>query len=616
MAQVAAGAETPGAALRRQLVELAANPSSVQELVETGRAALAVGDGEAALGFFMRAGQLAPRDARVKAGLAAAYARTGRPETALVTFAEARSLGAPEAELAGERGLAHDLMGQTARAQQDYMLSLRHREDPEVRRRLALSLAISGQRDAALRLLEAQMARGDRAAGRARVMAMALSGDASGAMAAARTSLPPQAAQALAPFLGRLAALTPGQMAAAANLGQVPGAAGGLRPGAGRGTATADPGALAFAGGGATIPGRLPVATPPATGDRRRPGVTGTASVAPPVRGRTPVRGAPAPDRWTTASSSAAVPPVVTRPAAALPAASAATTLFLPHPHEPLPAGLKSSAVSTAEPVQLAGAVTPRIPAADPVAAAMQEPVLTGGAPAAATPGPARIRPPAPAVQPSLQPAATITTSDGAQANLRAWGSIGPAPAVPTSTPVASTAAVSTPASSTAALGGPAAVSPAATPRPGFSDVAASIGSLDLEPVAKPAATTPLAPARRAPAPVVTAARGTTASTPAKPRATPTRPAHPSRIWVQLGYSENRGAFAHDLKRMRAAAPDLFRGRSPFVASAGNRHRLLVGPFDTRTAAQAFVNGLKAKDISAVAWTSPAGTEVARLAAQ
>jgi len=270
--------------------------------------------------------------------------------------------------------------------------------------------------------------------------------------------------------------------------------------------------------------------------------------------------------------------------------------LFLPHPHEPLPTAVKSSAAA-AGPVQLAGAVTPRIPAADPVAASAAEPVLTGGAPAPATrgPAPAQLQQAAPAVQPALQPASTITSADGASANLRAWSSIGSAPTV-----------------SAAA---------AATPRLDFSEVAATVASLSTEPAAdakaEPAPATPPATTRtRRGAPVVAAARATPRASATPPRATPKPPANPSRIWVQLGYSENRDAFTHDLKRMRGAAPDLFRGRNPFVASAGNRHRLLVGPFETRTAAQAFVNGLKAKEISAVTWTSPAGTEVARLAAR
>jgi hypothetical protein len=67
---------------------------------------------------------------------------------------------------------------------------------------------------------------------------------------------------------------------------------------------------------------------------------------------------------------------------------------------------------------------------------------------------------------------------------------------------------------------------------------------------------------------------------------------------------------------MRRVAPDLFKDRVAHVAPIGSSHRLLVGPFPDAAAARSFVNGLKEKDIDAMAWTSPAGTEVERFAAK
>ena len=49
---------------------------------------------------------------------------------------------------------------------------------PEVERRLALSLAISGQREAALRVIDGQLRRHDRAAWRTQAFVLALTGDA------------------------------------------------------------------------------------------------------------------------------------------------------------------------------------------------------------------------------------------------------------------------------------------------------------------------------------------------------------------------------------------------------------------------------------------------------
>ena len=360
-AQGAASAPAPGAGLRQQLSDLAANPQSVNELIATGRAALAMGDGHGALGFFTRAEQLATNDARVRAGMAAANVRIGRPETALTLFAEAIAAGAPVNELLADRGLAYDMAGQTARAQQDYLASLRHRDDAEVRRRLALSLAISGQREAALRLIEPQIRSGDRAGQRARILVLALAGDARGASAAANDALTPQQASSLAPFLTRMASLSPGDMAAAANLGRVPGG-NAVRQASAR--AEADPGALAFAGGGATaLPARLPVALADASTPRRRPGgVTGNASAP---AGATQDRNAAARDAgrprggWTNASSTTAVRP----PAGpvATPAATTTTALLQPHPHEPLrisSAALEQPTLANSEQAQ------PRIPVA------------------------------------------------------------------------------------------------------------------------------------------------------------------------------------------------------------------------------------------------------------
>ena len=114
-----------------------------------------MGDAEASLGFFARADEVSPRNARVKAGMASAFVQLGQPQAALRLFAEAAALGAPAAEFAADRGLAFDMVGDPARAQQEYVLAMRIRDEPELRRRMALSLAISGQRDAALRLIDA-----------------------------------------------------------------------------------------------------------------------------------------------------------------------------------------------------------------------------------------------------------------------------------------------------------------------------------------------------------------------------------------------------------------------------------------------------------------------------
>ncbi|MGH6785974.1 MAG: tetratricopeptide repeat protein, partial [Novosphingobium sp.] len=68
-----------GMSLNDALGRLARNPRDVAALIDAGRAAAATGDYDAAIGFYQRADQLAPGNARVKAGLAGAMLRTENP---------------------------------------------------------------------------------------------------------------------------------------------------------------------------------------------------------------------------------------------------------------------------------------------------------------------------------------------------------------------------------------------------------------------------------------------------------------------------------------------------------------------------------------------------------
>lgn len=212
----------PAERLGRYLRQLADNPRDLTLLTGSGRAALELGDASGALGFFARAEQVAPRDGRVKAGLASALVAMEQPKEALKLFDDAVDLGVPEAEIASDRGLARDLRGDNRHAQADYMLALRSRPDPETTRRLALSQAISGDRATALATLQPLLQRGDKGADRARAFVLALTGDPAGAEKAARDEMSAQQVAALTPFLVRLPALKAGQKAAAVHFGHFP----------------------------------------------------------------------------------------------------------------------------------------------------------------------------------------------------------------------------------------------------------------------------------------------------------------------------------------------------------------------------------------------------------
>jgi Flp pilus assembly protein TadD len=214
-------AETPAAALARYVRALASNPKDFGSLIGAGRSALALGDAQAAAGFFARADEVNPRSPLPQAGMGAVSVANGDPRAALPYFKRAQQLGLPAASLACDRGLAYDLMGQQAQAQADYRVALAGRDGDEARRRLALSLAISGDRAGALEALAPLSAKGDAGVPRVRAFVLALTGDSNAAITAINAAMPGSSGR-VAPFLQRLPTLSAAQKAAAVNFGIFP----------------------------------------------------------------------------------------------------------------------------------------------------------------------------------------------------------------------------------------------------------------------------------------------------------------------------------------------------------------------------------------------------------
>ena len=208
-------------ALRR----LARSPSDFDALIAAGRASLALGDVDAATGFFGRADAIRPGDARVKAGLAAANLKSDRPIEALQLFDQAQAAGAAPATLAGDRGLAFDLVGDNASAQAQYRLALTQGPDPEISRRLGLSQAISGDKKGFEATLLPQLQRRDFAAYRVRAFGLAILGEEDEAVSIAEAVMPRDLSSRITPYLRYMPKLTRAQQAAAGNLGAFPRAA-------------------------------------------------------------------------------------------------------------------------------------------------------------------------------------------------------------------------------------------------------------------------------------------------------------------------------------------------------------------------------------------------------
>ncbi|HVH49615.1 MAG TPA: SPOR domain-containing protein [Sphingomicrobium sp.] len=235
-AQYGATRETPSDALARNLRGLATDPRNFQALIGAGKAALDLGDSQAAAGFYGRAEEVWPTSPMPQIGKGAALAQDGDPAAALTYFARAQQLGASVQSFGLDRGLAYDLLGRNAEAQADYRAVLGGADGDEARRRLALSLAISNRKPEAIAMLGPLMAKGDAAGARVRALVLALTGDADGARRALEAAMPGSSYQ-MAPFLQRLPALSANQKAAAVHLGIFPDS-GSLRT-AGVGTALA-----------------------------------------------------------------------------------------------------------------------------------------------------------------------------------------------------------------------------------------------------------------------------------------------------------------------------------------------------------------------------------------
>ncbi len=213
--------ESPAAALARAVRILAASPRDFAGLMAAGRAELVLGDLDSAAGFFGRADEVRPADPAPKVGMGATTVLTGDARGALAWFGQAQGLGASPALLGADRGLAHDLLGELDAAQSDYRAALAGPTPGEARRRLALSLAMAGQMNEGLKMLQPLLAQRDVAANRVRAFVLALGGQQALAIQAIGQAMP-GAAERIGPFFALLPRLSLQQKAAAVHLGVFP----------------------------------------------------------------------------------------------------------------------------------------------------------------------------------------------------------------------------------------------------------------------------------------------------------------------------------------------------------------------------------------------------------
>jgi Flp pilus assembly protein TadD len=218
--QSSARNESVAKMLSAALGRVAANPRDASALVDAGNAALAMDDTDAATGFFSRAEQIAPGDPRAMAGQAAAYVRRGDPYTAIRLFDEAARGGTLSSASMADRGLAYDLVGDNATAQRHYREA--GSGNDEALRRLAISLAILGDKRGFEAALTPLMARQDKSAWRARAFSLAILGDEAQAVQIANATMSTASSSGIAPYLRYMRQLTHAQQAATAILGRFP----------------------------------------------------------------------------------------------------------------------------------------------------------------------------------------------------------------------------------------------------------------------------------------------------------------------------------------------------------------------------------------------------------
>jgi len=552
----------PAAQLSENLKALARDPYNVDALLLAGGGALAVGDPNAAFGFYARAEELSPGSYRAKIGLGSALTMMEKPGEALRAFDEAVRLGAPEADFLMDRGLAHDLAGDPKRAQRDYMAALKLRPSDEVTRRFALSLGVAGERDAALAQLEPLIKQNDQGAWRARAFILAMNGDPAGAEKIVRMVAPADVARSLSGFMQRLPSLTIGTKAAAVHFGTLPASEQGPQ--------------LA------------------SLEDEFRPVDHSVAASLTAVE----------PERLAVAAA-AAPDPRQSRRQAREAKANERRKQTVPAPTQP---------VQIARQPESGAMATTRGTGDQPVIVAAVEGPTKTPAPSGARPGPIFEVPaarPKPGIATVMPPARPFVGPP-----------IGPEPAPIMLPPSPPKRASKEPVLQAPAVGSDVAVAsaPPAAPPSAARTLADLVLTLELEeesaPVALPDAeklrVMRIAAQRKAAAEEKARAEKAAEERRIAEEAARAR-RNPARTWVQIATGRNTKALPQTWRQIRNNAPKALGGQRAWYVGFRQTNRLLVGPVRSSAAARDLVNDLAREGVQATIFSSEAGQEIERL---
>ncbi|HEY0628037.1 MAG TPA: SPOR domain-containing protein [Sphingomicrobium sp.] len=537
-ANVSVAPESPGTALSRHIRVLASNPRDFNALIGAGRAALELGDVQAAAGFFGRAEESYPNAPAAKAGLGAAMAHMGDADGAIFYFDQASRLGASALTIALDRGLARDLNGQLGAAQSDYRLAVQSLNSDEGRRRLALSLAIGRDRAGAMAALQPLLNRRDPAAQRTRAFVLALLGDQVAAGQAIETVMPGGSAR-FAPFFTYLPHLSVQEKAAAVHLGMFPDNAAArvaqLRNAPAPQLASTAPPSVT-----SPPPARVALNTPPPNPVRR-------AESSPPrengmvIAGRIPPRSA-----RRTETPAVQQPPA---PSFSLPStrvASASPSFSLPSASSAPPAEIEQAPM---QPVEVAGLPEP---SAEPAASEQQG-------------------------------SSALVAAEQEGSNLSGIDKL-----------LATIAEAPPPPQPKLEL---------EKPDPAVTKAAAAKKAADKKAADKKAAEKK--------------ARDAKLAAEKKEREEAARLGTKGTYWVQLAGGSNQDRMATEYRKLSAKAGALLKSRPGYVTEGKDYFRLVIGPFDSKSDSQAFVNKLEKEGVDSFSWTrTPAQIKIEKLSSR
>ncbi len=613
--------------LRDAVRRMALRPSDPAALTDAGHASLKLGDAAAALNFFTRANSIQPGNSRTIAGLGSAMVRTENPFEALRYFDDAIRLGATERSIALDRALAFDLLGNFARAHQDYQLARSFGDGDDLTRRYAMSLSMAGKANEADGLLVPLLQRNDPEAWRARSMMLAARGNLKEAMQIADGFLSPESARRMEGFLRQMPRMTDAQRAAAMHFGHFP---------VGRiGEDTPELRQIAAATGAtkvasaATGQDRLIPAGQPLGNSAKKPS-SNKKDEKKPKPGETRVARNDAKPGFSTASAQQKVDEAskakqVVLPTAQLPppdAARAPVRIILPGSTPP-PSPPPSVAIATPTvnrpasiPAETSTVVTPKsaidevrqrqVTASEPIPAPVRSDPVAVTPPAAKPPviisAPAETRvaenlivEPAPQ---TTQPAVQGPVLDGTSPSVVSDAPVATAEALP---PVALPPVQQAEPVKTASFDLDALVQSIEIPE---SEQKRTVAPVDLKAIQKAQA--------KADTAATTAAKDPKTG---KPKVEPKAPPQPARIWVQVATGAE-AALGGDYRRFAKKSPDLFKGKEGWTSVWGKSSRLLVGPFADAKAAKKWEADYRKAGGNGFVWNSENGTIVKKLGAK